>query len=105
MKLKRFGLSLTTYVLFSLPNGVLAEEKTDAYYWSGSIAAVCNLYSYGQLSAADARSYMKRTFPIIDKMSHKYKDIVYNFFYEINDGSCKKLAPWFLNFITIIKLL
>ena len=94
MKLKRFGLPLIVYGLFSFPDVILADEKTDAYYWSGSIAAVCNLYEYDQLSAIDAKSYMKKIFPIIDDLPKKYKEITYSFFYEINDGSCRKLSPW-----------
>ena len=92
MKLKRFGISLIAYGLFSFPNSILADEK-DAYYWSGSIAAVCNLYEDEQLSAIDAKSYLKKIFQIIDKMPNKYIEMTYDFFYVINDGSCKKLAP------------
>ena len=93
MKLNRIGLSIFVYILFPLPNGVLADEKTDAYYWSGSIAAVCNLYEDGQVSAIDAKAYLKKLFLIIDKMPNKYSEMNYDFFNVINDGSCKKLAP------------
>ena len=92
MKFKRFGLSLIAYGLFSFPNVILAEEK-DAYYWSGSIAAICNLYDDEQLSAIDAKSYLKKIFLIIDKMPNKYQEMTYDFFDVINDGSCRKLAP------------
>ena len=93
MKLKRFGLTLIAYSLFYFPDAILADDKTSAYYWSGSIAAVCNLYKDDQLSAIYAKSYMNKIFPIIDEMPNKYKEITYNFFYEINDGSCRELAP------------
>ena len=93
MKLKRFGLTLIAYGFFSFPNAILADEKTNAYYWSGSIAAICNLYKDDQLSAIDAKSYLNKIFRIIDEMPYKYKEMTYNFFYEINDGSCTKLAP------------
>ena len=93
MKMKNFGLSLITLIVVSIPNGVLADKKTSAYYWSGSIAAVCNLYENGELSEIYAKSYLKRVFPIVNELPKKYKDITYNFFYKINDGSCRKLAP------------
>ena len=92
MKLKRLGLSLVAYGLFFFSNCILADEK-DAYYWSGSIAAVCNLYEDGQVSAIDAKAYLKKLFIIIDKMPNKYSEMNYDFFNVINDGSCKKLAP------------
>ena len=92
MKLKRFGLSLVAYGLFFFSNSILADEK-DAYYWSGSIAAVCNLYEDDQLSAIDAKSYLKKIFLLVDKLPNEYKERTYEFFYVINDGLCKKLAP------------
>ena len=83
MKLNRIGLSIFVYILFPLPNGVLADEKTDAYYWSGSIAAVCNLYKNNEISKIDAKSYMNKIFPIIDKLPSNYKDLTYTFLMKL----------------------
>ena len=79
--------------MVSFPNGVLADERSSAYYWSGTIAAVCNLYEYGELSEIYAKSYLKRIFPVVNELPKKYRDVTYDFFYKINDGSCRKLAP------------
>tara|TARA_B100000401_G_C52680773_1_gene659567 strand:+ start:441 stop:722 length:282 start_codon:yes stop_codon:yes gene_type:complete len=93
MKLNKLGLSLITYMLVSSPNVVFADVKADAYYWSGSLAAVCNLYRDGEISVTDAKSYVSKILPIVDELPKKYKDLAYNFFYEINDGSCRNLVP------------
>ncbi len=88
---KRLGLSLISSVFFLAPNYVLAE-KINSFYWSGSLAAVCNLYTSGKISDIDAKSYIRRVFSYIDEMPNEQKSIVYDWFNELNSGKCRRLG-------------
>ena len=77
---------------FPLSNGVLADEKP-MHIIGLEVSSVCNLYKNNEISKLDAKSYMNKIFPIIDKLPSNYKDLTYTFFNEINDGSCRELAP------------
>jgi len=88
--LNRIGLFLITSFFILTPNSVLADKKNSAFYWSGSLAAVCNLNKSGKISDIDAKTYIRKVLSYVDKMPYEHKSIVFDWFNKLNNGTCRR---------------